>query len=174
MSGIRPSRAWYWLALGVAVLGIGGAILFGARAVSGFTAPVRIDPGGDTVTLKKDGLTIYSTAPAAELACQASGPTGASIALVRVTRTEKLTVNSTTWYAALRSDRDIRPGLFDVKCEQPAGDVRIAAAPRVSLASLVSAVVGAIGAATGAVIVAAAVILITYVRRRSSRRRATA
>lgn len=170
MSEIRPSRRWYWLAFALALAGIAVAITVGVRAVTGFTAPARIDPAGGTVTLKKDGVTVYASASGVQLSCQATSPTGAAVPLEGVVGKEEITVNSITWYAALRSAEPERHGLWDVKCEPPPADIRIAVGPRVSLASIVSGILVAITVAAAAVIIAAVLIIVTFVRRRAARR----
>lgn len=189
---VRPSRAWYALAAGVAIAGVGGAVLLALALFHAVDKPIERFPSGQTLVLALgpgEHRTVYQQVrgvdPSPEpyrlrdvsswaLACRVRGPGGEQVA---TTSSGSLTLTlGDDEYRAKRDFAATLSGPYAVSCPAPGvpGGARLALAvgPRIRILGVVSSILGALAALFGGVAVAGVIAGLTALLRHQNRRRA--
>lgn len=188
-SGIRPSRAWYAVAVVIAVAGVVVAALLAVGLYRAVDKPVERFASGERITVEaRDGdrRTVYQQVggplptgardagevTTADLECDIRGPGEAAVA-TEPSSNLSLTLGNYEYHAK-RDWKAERAGRYSVACRSTSAPERrlgLAVGPRIRVLGFVSSILGALGALFGGVALGAMIAVLTAVLRYQSRRR---
>ncbi|AEF42793.1 hypothetical protein [Hoyosella subflava] len=165
---VKPARSWYLLALAILIASLALAGIFVWRIIDTFPAPVAEARAGTSLTadLDREGLTVFTNRPVSSVDCTVLNNRGTQVPLRRPGGSEEISVGSTTWFVALRSEEPVRPGRFDVTCQSGDAPLVYAVGPHSSVFGFVGLVFAAIGAVFAGIAGAGITAAIVWAKRR--------
>lgn len=170
---VTPARLWYWVAGGLVLAGVLGALLLVLRAVSDPPGPTTemFAFQADTVELAEEGLTVYASGGSYRGDCLVRDGAGQRVPVEAPAGREHVTVGGRQWIVVARTAEEVPPGTYVVTCESDDDSTVFGVGPYVSFLGTAVAIFVAVGVAGVAFILGGVLALVVYLRRRSALQR---